>query len=168
MTHPLVNQLRFTRSEFKRCMEGVSPEDAQQRLKPLNCISWIIGHLASQEHNWWVIVPQAKNLAPGLNDLVGWGKPASTPPLVEMWSAWQTITSAADEYLDTLNSESLQSHQEWKGKRMEENVGIKLLRNIYHYWFHTGEAHAIRQSLGHTDLPQFVGDISEAVYRPEV
>jgi hypothetical protein len=37
----------------------------------------------------------------------------------------------------------------------------------YHYWFHTGEAHAIRQLLGHPDLPQFVGDMSQAVYCPE-
>jgi hypothetical protein len=37
----------------------------------------------------------------------------------------------------------------------------------YHYWFHCGEAHAIRQMLGHTDLPQFVGDMSEALHRPE-
>jgi hypothetical protein len=37
----------------------------------------------------------------------------------------------------------------------------------YHYWFHLGEAFAIRQLLGHRDLPEFVGDMSEAVYRPE-
>jgi hypothetical protein len=37
----------------------------------------------------------------------------------------------------------------------------------YHHWYHTGEAHAIRQLLGHPDLPQFVGDMSEALYRPE-
>ena len=37
----------------------------------------------------------------------------------------------------------------------------------YHYWFHTGEAHAIRQMLGHQDLPQFVGEMSSALYRPE-
>jgi hypothetical protein len=42
-----------------------------------------------------------------------------------------------------------------------------LLRSVYHYWTHLGEAHAIRQMLGHTDLPQFVGDMSEALYRPE-
>jgi hypothetical protein len=36
----------------------------------------------------------------------------------------------------------------------------------YHYWYHLGEAHAIRQMLGHQDLPQFVGDMSAAVYRP--
>jgi hypothetical protein len=42
-----------------------------------------------------------------------------------------------------------------------------LHRNLYHYWYHTGEAAAIRQMLGHTDLPQFVGDMSQAFYRKE-
>ena len=28
MAHPLVDQLRFARSEFRRCLEGVSDEDA--------------------------------------------------------------------------------------------------------------------------------------------
>jgi hypothetical protein len=43
-----------------------------------------------------------------------------------------------------------------------------LLRMIGHYWFHTGEAHAVRQLLGHPNLPDFVGDIGrEAPYRPE-
>jgi hypothetical protein len=41
-----------------------------------------------------------------------------------------------------------------------------LLRVTYHYWFHNGENAAIRQMLGHTDLPQFVGDLDhEAPYR---
>jgi len=37
----------------------------------------------------------------------------------------------------------------------------------YHYWYHIGEAHAIRDMLGHQDLPEFVGDMSQALYRPE-
>ena len=45
-------------------------------------------------------------------------------------------------------------------------------RGLHHrrilYWFHLGEAHAIRQMLGHRDLPQFVGDMSGVGYRPEV
>ena len=54
MTHPLVTQLRFSRGEFVRCLEGVPPEDASRRLRPMNCLSWIVGHLASQEHYLWV------------------------------------------------------------------------------------------------------------------
>ena len=50
---------------------------------------------------------------------------------------------------------------------MAESVGTLLLRNLYHYWFHMGEAVAIRQMLGHPNLPDFVGDMSEVAYRPE-
>jgi len=165
--HPLVNQLRFARSEFMRCIDGVSDEDARKRLLPMNCISWMIGHLANQEQWYWLILGQNIFAAPGLNDLVGSGKPASTPPLTDMQEAWQTITAAADVYLDTLTSEALQTHFQWQGQPVSESIGTQLLRNIYHYWFHTGEAHVVRQMLGHPDLPQFVGDMTAAVYQKE-
>lgn len=42
MTDPLVTQLRFARSEFARCLRGVSAEDAQKRMGPMNCLSWIV------------------------------------------------------------------------------------------------------------------------------
>jgi len=167
MPHPLVIQLRFTRSELVRCLEGVSDADARRRLGPMNCISWIVGHLANQENAYWVLMAQGRQLVPDLRKLVGSGQPASTPPLAEMWDAWRTVTAAADAYLDTLTPALMQTHLERLGKPMTENIGTLLLRNIYHYWFHIGEAHAIRQMLGHTDLPQFVGDMSSAFYRPE-
>jgi hypothetical protein len=165
--HPLVLQLRFARAEFARCLEGLSPEDGVHRVMPMNSIGWIVGHLSNQEHRYWVLWPQGLNLAPGLHELVGTGKPASTPPLAEMWAAWKTITQAADTYLDTLTVEHLREHLVNQGKQVPEDVGTLLHRNIYHYWFHTGEAHAIRQVLGHPNLPQFVGDLSQAPYRSE-
>jgi hypothetical protein len=165
--HPLVTQLRFARSELQRCLEGVSGEEACHRFQPMNCISWIVGHLANQEHFLWVMAAQGRLEAPGLHRLVGTGKPASTPPLDEMWAVWNTITRAADEFLDTLTTEQLESHLQWQGKPLAESIGTLLYRNTYHYWYHIGEAHAIRQLLGHSDLPQFVGDMSQALYRPE-
>ena len=87
----------------------------------MNCISWIIGHLANQENAYWVLVAQGQKLVPGLNDLVGFGKPASTPPLPEMWAAWRTITTAADAYLDTLTPELLQTHLMWRASRGREH-----------------------------------------------
>jgi uncharacterized damage-inducible protein DinB len=173
MPHLLVAQLRFARSELVRCLDGISAEDAVRRLSPMsgigamNCISWIVGHLANQENAYWVLVAQGQQLVLGLNELVGFGKPASTPPLDEMWAAWQEVTAAADRYLETLTPEIMVTHFERHGKPVPENVGTLLLRNIDHYWFHTGEAHAIRQMLGHKNLPDFVGDISVAAYRPE-
>ena len=165
--HPLVTQLRFARSEFRRCLEGVSAGDGIRRLEPMNCISWIVGHLTSQEQFYWVIAAQGRVLAPGLHELVGYGRPASTPPLDEMWATWRTVTEAADQFLDTLTADQLQTHLEVEGKAWRESIGTMLYRNTYHYWFHTGEAHAIRQILGHGELPQFVGNMSAALYRPE-
>jgi hypothetical protein len=165
--HPLVAQLRFTRIELVRCLEGVSDAEARRRIEPMNCISWMVGHLADQENRYWVRVAQGQELLPNLNDLVGYRKPASTPPLDEMWTAWRTITATADRYLETLTPELMQTHFEWKGKTLPENIGTMLLRNIHHYWFHIGEAYAVRQLLGHKDLPDFVGDMAGAGYQPE-
>jgi uncharacterized damage-inducible protein DinB len=165
--HPLVTQLHFARSEFMRCLDGVSEEDAMRRVMPMNCISWYIGHLANQEQAYWVFIAQNKLVVPGLNDLVGYGKPASTPPLKDMLAAWHTVTQAADEFLNTLTSERLTEYMTFKGKPRPESIGTMLQRNLYHYWFHTGEAYAAREMLGHPSLPEFVGDMTSAVYRPE-
>lgn len=165
--HPLVVQLRFARSEFVRCLAGVPAEDAVRRIGPMNCISWIVGHLANQEHRYWVQLPQGRTLFPELNDLVGFGRPASTQPLADMWATWHAVTEAADTYLDTLTSDMLVTYLLRDGQPVPESIGTLLQRNMYHYWFHTGEAHAVRQQLGHSDLPQFVGDMTQAAYRPE-
>ena len=54
MSHPLVDQLRFTRSEWVRGLEGVTPAEAARRFEPMNSIAWIIGHLAWQEQAYWL------------------------------------------------------------------------------------------------------------------
>jgi len=163
----LARQLRFARSELMRCLDGVSAEEAVVRVQPMNCISWMVGHLANQEQTYWVQAGQQKVLYPGLHEQMGFGKPATTPAYADMLRIWREITQCADEYLDRLTPELLLTHFVWNGKQVQENVGTMLLRNIYHYWFHTGEAHAVRQQLGHKDLPQFVGDMSSAMLSEE-
>src|SRR5690242_17570487 len=106
--HALVAQLRFTRSEFRRALAGISDAEARRRFMPMNCISWNVGHLAWQEQRYWLTRLQGRTPAPLLNELVGYNQPASTPPLDAMWTAWSTITAAADPYLDTLTTEQLQ------------------------------------------------------------
>ena len=165
--HPLVNQLHFARSEFVRGLQGLTDDDARRRIEPMNSISWNIGHLASQEQTLWVWFAQGKALYPDLHKHVGYGSPANTPPLDEMWDIWRTVTTTADEYLETVTSETLLTSFVENEKPMGQSIGTLMLRNIYHYWFHNGENAGIRQALGHRNLPQFVGDMSEAVYRSE-
>jgi hypothetical protein len=161
MAHLLVDQLHFTRRKWQLGLEGVSAEDAVRRLEPMNCISWMVGHLAYQEHLMWVRRAQGRVIAPELEPLA-WGQPASTPPLGEMWAAWERVTDAANVYLQGVTAEMLLEHLEVDGKPYRENVGTMLLRNIYHYWYHLGEALAVRQMLGHTGLPQYVGPMTKA------
>ncbi|HSL28121.1 MAG TPA: hypothetical protein VK900_02880, partial [Anaerolineales bacterium] len=86
----------------------------------------------------------------------------------EMLAAWRAITKAADPWLDGLTSRALQEHVVSRGKPIAYIYGNLLQRVIYHYWYHTGENMAIRQQLGHTHLPQFVGSIDKkAPYTPE-
>jgi hypothetical protein len=133
----------------------------------MNSISWMVGHLASQENFFWVRLGQGIVIERALVKLVGTGRPASTPPLHDMWEKWRAITTTADDYLDQITSPLLEEVFELKGTPLRENIGTLLLRNIYHYWFHTGEAHAVRQMLGHEGLPDFVGDMSSAIYQAE-
>jgi uncharacterized damage-inducible protein DinB len=166
--HPLVLQLRFTRREFKRALEGLNDADARRRFMPMNCISWAIGHLAWQEQRYFLFYAQGQLPLPRIQKLFAYGAPASTPALDEVWAAWNTVTQAADLWLDGLTTEGLQQHVVRDGKPSSYIFGSLLQRVIYHYWYHTGEAMAIRQMLGHADLPEFVGDIDEeAPYRPE-
>ena len=125
---------------------------------------------------------------PQLNKLVGFGHPATTPTLNEMWKVWHDITEAADPFLDTLTTEQLEIYPEQvtngfedslfgmlgkdaltevlaKGKiSSPESFGTRILRTTYHYFFHTGEAHAVRQQLGHPYLPYFVGDMPDDLF----
>lgn len=168
MIHPLVSQLRFTRHEWSRALRGLDDADARIRFDPMNSISWIVGHMAWHEQLYWIRFARGKDIVPQLDKLVGTGRPPSAPPLNEMLSAWRQITSAADPHLDTLTTETLQTHYQWKGREVRESIGTMLLRVTHHYWFHTGEVLAIRQLLGHTELPEFVGDQGgKAPYRPE-
>lgn len=165
MVHPLVRQLRFTRGEFRRGLVGITDEEARRRFLPMNCISWNIGHLAWQEQRYWLTRAQGVVLLPEVQELFAYGAPASTPPLDEMWGAWDKITKAANPWLDGLTTEKLEEQVVIDGKPSPFIFGSLLYRMIYHYWYHLGENLAIRQMLGHTDLPQFVGNIDgEAPY----
>lgn len=168
MPHPLVDQFRFTRSEWLRGLEGVSPEDAERHFGPMNCISWIVGHLAWHEQRYWLQFAQNRILYPQLNEMYAYGAPMSTPQLIQMFAIWHAVTESVDTYLDEITTEKLTEELLREGRPVGQSVGSALRRITYHYWYHIGEIQAIRQMLGQTNLPEYVGDIEiEAPYRPE-
>jgi hypothetical protein len=167
MAHPRVDQLRFARSEWVRGLRGLSEEDGQRRLLPMNSISWMIGHLAWHERLIWMERGRGLRVEPVL-DAVASGQPASTPSLRTMWAAWRRVTGDADAYMDTLTTADLLVPLPHDTRTDPPTAGSQLQRITYHYWSHIGEASAVRQLLGHERLAQFVGPIERiAPYRRE-
>jgi len=168
VAHPLVEQLGFTRTEWLRGLEGVSDEDAARHFGPMNCISWIVGHLAWQEQRYFLIRAQGKILFPELNVAYAYGAPMSTPALSDTLRIWHQVTQSNQPYLDTLTTQSLEQELPLDGKPVGQSIGSAMRRMTYHYWYHIGESQAIRQMLGHTGLPEYVGNIETlAPYRSE-
>jgi uncharacterized damage-inducible protein DinB len=169
MPHPLIIQLRFARREFARALEGLDNSGARRRFLPMNSISWNIGHLANHEQSVWLMFSESEAPLPHLEEQFGYGQPASAPPLAEVLAAWRTVTTSADPFLGAITSEKL---LEPTGTPLDDQTPVQtfgsvILRVIYHYWYHIGETMAIRQLLGHSDLPEFVGYIElHAPYQP--
>ena len=124
----------------------------------------MIGHLAWQEQLYWVERAQNRIAVPEVKQF-GDGKPLTVPPLQDAWRWWRAVIGAAEPYLDSVDEAQLT--RRWRRESSDETPGTKLHRTTYHYWFHLGESQAVRQLLGHTRLPQFVGSFRNAPYGPE-
>jgi hypothetical protein len=135
----------------------------------MNCISWNVGHLAWQEQRYFLFLGQGMMPYPEVQKTFAYGAPASTPSLREVLAYWRKITQATDLWMESITNEKLQEHfLKEDGQPSERIFGSLLQRTIYHYWYHTGENLAIRQMLGHSHLPQFVGNIDrQAPYTSE-
>src|SRR2546421_3063965 len=114
--HPLVLQLRFTRSEFMRAIKRIGADEARRRFEPMNSIGWNVGHLAWQEQRYFVTMGQGRTPYPDIEERFASGGPASTPDLTEVLDAWRAITAEADPWLDTLTTAALQEHPIRQGK----------------------------------------------------
>ena len=162
----LVEQLRNARSQWLAGIEGITSDEGIKCFEPINSISWMVGHLAAFEQLLWVTLAQGETLSEAVKSC-SFGKPASTPPMAEMLTDFHTIAQAADRYLDTLTDDDMSKFLIRDGEPLHENIGTYILRQTWHYWYHLGEAQAVRQLLGHRDLYPFVGDIpAEATYTP--
>jgi len=154
--HQLVELQHLTRSEFLRGLEGVSDEAARRRVEPMNCISWMVAHLAHQERAFFVAGARGERAEPRFRAF-GNASDSSQPPLEEAMALWREASEDADALLHAATEESMREvviAPDPRGNSAE--LGTRLVRNIFHYWVHIGEISAIRQVLGHPSPPEFV------------
>ena len=151
--HTLVQMHYLTRKEFERNLVGLTDEDARKRIEPMNCISWIIAHVACQHQIFFVDWPQGRDIDPRYLPY-NYGAPPSQPPLEEAMTLWRDACKESDAWLQAATAESLQDKLAFTTPE-NENWGTLLVRSIFHTWCHLGEISSIRQILGHRP-PQFV------------
>lgn len=169
MPHPLILQLRFTRSEFARAVRGVTDEEAAQRPHGLNAIGWAVAHLTWQEQKYFLHYGQGVLPYRDVDRAFRPGAPASTPALDEALRTWRDVTRRSDPWLDALDVAAMAApYRKRDGSDGGRIVGDLVQRVIYHTWFHLGQVVAVRRLLGHETVPQFVGNIDQqASYLPE-
>jgi len=168
MVHPLVQQFLFTRTEWLRGLKGLTEDDGARHFGQMNCISWTVGHLAWHEQKYWLERAQNIILFPDLNNEFAYGAPMSTPSLKQTLAAWRKVTRASTAFLEALDSTALSAELLRNGKPVGQSLGSALYRITYHYWYHIGEIQAVRQMLGHQELPVYVGNVEKlAPYTPQ-
>jgi hypothetical protein len=168
MAHTVVDQLRFTRGEWRRGLTGVTEKDASEHCGQMNSIGWIVGHLTWQEQRVLLHRRQGILMLPDIQARFAFGAPMSTPSLAEVLKAWRKVTHATDPLLDSLTTKDLLRDLPLNQRPSGQSLGSAMRRLNYHYWFHIGEIQAIRQILGHKRLPVYVGNVEgKAPYRPE-
>jgi hypothetical protein len=151
--HTLVDMLYLSRREFERNLVDLQDEDARKRIEPMNCISWIIAHVACQHRAYFVDWPEGRNINPRYAPY-GYGSPPSQPPLDQAMKLWRDAVDESKAWLGAATDESLKEICQ-NSLANGENWGALLVRCIFHTWCHLGEISSIRQVLGHKP-PQFV------------
>lgn len=140
----------FALSEFERGLEGLSEDEAQRRIEKaggsrMNAISWTAAHIAGH----WLHRPARL-------DRYNFGSDDPTPPtLAEARALLAEARAYTSGWLARADDRLMAHVPEGTGG---ENVGTALMRAILHTWFHAGEINAVRQMLGHPEIP-FVGQM---------
>ncbi len=150
----------FALSEFQRGLEGLTEEEFQARTPKadgtqMNAISWIVGHIAS---HWLGVAAHVTQGDPptGLRARFVGSNADPTPPTQDGALRMLSDARAASEWTATADDALLSTVYRESAISREENVGTVLMRAILHTWFHAGEINAVRQMLGHAEIP-YVG-----------
>jgi hypothetical protein len=143
----------------------LSDEEARIRIgkadgTEMNAISWVVGHIAQ---HWLSIasVATGERRAGGLRPSAEGLRPFSSgpnadptpPPLADTIA----LLSAAAESLEWIGNADAEHLSSKPGSNPEaESLGTTVMRAALHTWYHLGEIAAVRQMMGHTEVP-FVG-----------
>ena len=119
----VTDMLRLTCKEFDRNLAGLNDDDARKRIEPMNCISWIIAHVANQHHTFFVAWQQEKAAETRFLPY-GYGSPASQSHLEEALSLWHDATGDTEVWLKSVTNEKLKELPATSSPESENNGAL--------------------------------------------
>jgi hypothetical protein len=150
----------FTTDEVERGLEALTESDATVRVKKadgssMNAISWTVAHIAGHwlhrpEHLARFAFQSADSTPPSLAEAINWLREGRS--FTEQW-----LGRATPELMARIPPGNVTGG---------ESVGTALLRATLHTWFHTGEINAVRQMLGHREIPYVGQMLGRLEWRP--
>jgi DinB superfamily len=152
--------VQFAVAEFERGLVGLTDDEARVRQvkadgSQMNAISWIVAHVAWQ---WLGVRARATGGdRPAEVASFRFGSDDPTPPPLSTALEFLEMAKQGLASVDAADNE-LMAKVGAPGASITaaESVGTYLMRTVLHTWFHAGEVNAIRQMLGHPEIP-FVG-----------
>ena len=168
---------QFALFEFERGLEGLSEEDAQRRLDKadgtqMNAISWTVGHIAWQ---WTNLSTRAARALPENADADPYAELSrrvyrfrsatddpSPPSLAEALALFQEMKTTLGwlEVADPRVMTAVPSHPDYALTpernhiaSRHETIGTATIRNTYHTLIDVGDTIAVREILGHPEIP---------------
>lgn len=156
--YPPLALARFALSEFERGLVGLSDDEARIRIgkangAEMNAVSWIVGHIAQ---HWLSIAASAtgERRPGGLRPFSSGPTADPTPPPLADALALLAGAAASVDWIAGADDGRLSSRQ---GSNPDaDTLGTTVMRAALHTWYHLGEIAAVRQMMGHAEIP-FVG-----------
>lgn len=150
--YSIADLITFATDEFARGLEGLTPDEAGRRMPKadgtsMNAIAWNVQHIAAHWHN------AALTLAGRPFESRYPSSDGTPPPYLEALTLLQQF---AAEFRSVPIDPERMTQPVREGR--PELVSQFVARAIFHTWFHAGEVNAVRQLLGHPEIP-FVGDL---------
>lgn len=146
MTHALIGQFLLTNDQVKKYYLDLSDDDIKAVFKPINCIGWLIGHMALG--NYQFLFKNIGNDIPEDAKLYGNGQPHSTPDRDLIINMWEDSADNLKNWIINVSDDDLINNMTGKMKDEKVNLGTDLSRMMFHTWNHLGEIASVRQLLG--------------------
>jgi len=134
--------------------EGLSHEDSLRQTPHVNCLNWVLGHLAEGRDQVLSLLGEPPALgAEGEryrreSDPVA-GEEPGVVPLERLLAALQEGQERMEAALSALSEETLAEEREGGGRKL--SLGSRLIFAYFHDTYHTGQTELLRALAGKTD-----------------